>query len=90
MKNQAVDDNLQVIVRVRPPLPREINDGKFLSIVRLFHLFLNLVQTIHTHFPQVKTQNERSLTLIDYVDEDDDSEDNIYQTQHFAYDFIYD
>ena len=29
----VISENFKVAVRVRPPLPREINDGKFLSTV---------------------------------------------------------
>lgn len=35
---ETINDNFKVVVRVRPPLPREIENGEFISTVNYIYL----------------------------------------------------
>lgn len=75
-----VNENFKVVVRCRPPLVREVQNGRFVSTVQ--------VSPCHTKiclFEYFNIENVQNENLQEYFENP-----NNYQTNQFTFDYVYD
>lgn len=88
-----LNENFKVVVRVRPPLPRELRDDNFVStVMKIIKLFIKILNKI-----QVSSDHKQICLYEFFLDQIDSNalheianNTNYYCPHPYSFDFVYD